>query len=106
MSKERARRRAEREAAQAMHAAKVAKAEARRAKIRRLKRSMRVRPGRTGRLRWHSRSQLAVVATLAACLLLAIWLLVPSTALAVALTVLTGFATPVLMTIAWDRRSS
>lgn len=106
MSKQRALRRVEREAAEAARRKRIERAEARRAKLRLVRRKLTPRPGRTGRLRWHSRGQLAVAATVAVLTLLAIWLLVPSTALAVLLTILTVMALPVLMTIAWDRRSS
>ena len=106
MSKERALRRAEREAAETARRRKIDRAEARRAKIRRVRRKLTPRPSRTGRLRWHSRGQLAVTATVVVLLLLVIWLLVQSTALAVLLTILTVMALPVLMTIAWDRRSA
>jgi Flp pilus assembly protein TadB len=106
VSKERALRRAEREAAEAVRRRKIDRAEARRSKFRRVRRKLTPRPGRTGRLRWHSRGQLAVIAVVTVLALLAIWLLAPTTALAVLLTILTVMALPVLVTIAWDRRSS
>ncbi|MEV4412219.1 hypothetical protein [Catellatospora sp. NPDC049609] len=110
MSKERKLRRQAREAAAraavAAEERRAARRLARRAVWRRLSLyELRVR--RTGRLSARrSAAQRAGIAVVAAMVLFVIWKLVPSTALAVALTLLLVLTLPVFVIVAFDRRSS
>lgn len=101
MSKERARRRAERLAV--LEKKKVA--EIRRARRRAAVRKLKPRVGRSGRLYRRSRRQRVgiVVAPLAAAAL--IWLLVPDMALRVVLTVVIIVALPALVVVVLGRKA-
>ncbi|WP_027346226.1 hypothetical protein [Hamadaea tsunoensis] len=104
MSKERALRRAAREAEQLRVREKHERSQARRAKRRRIGARVRaLRPGRTGRLAKHTRGQRAILATVLLMGLLLIWTLVGSVALSIALTLLLVLALPVLAVIAFDK---
>lgn len=104
MSKERALRRAAREAEQLRVREKRARTEARRAKRRRILGRLRtLRPGRTGRLAKHTRGQRAILATVLVMGLLLIWTLAGSVALSIALTLLLVLALPVLAVLAFDK---
>jgi Flp pilus assembly protein TadB len=101
MSKERARRRAERLAALEKKKASQARRQRRRAVLRRLK----PRTGRSGRLYRRSRAQrtgIVVVPLVAAAL---IWLLVPDMALRVVLTVVIVLALPAMVVVVLGRKA-
>jgi Flp pilus assembly protein TadB len=105
VSKERARRRAERlavlEKEKAARARQVARRQQRRALVRRLTPQI----GSTGRLHRRSRGQrigIVVVPVLAA---VAVWLLVPDLALRVVLTAMIVIAVPALVVLVLGRRS-
>jgi hypothetical protein len=106
VSKERARLRAEREAAHAVARAKrarqVARRERRRAMLRRLTpRLPDRRVGRVGGRPWWQRTVIAIVAVSA---LAAIWTYVDTLALRIGLTLLVLVALPVFVVAAFDRR--
>jgi len=108
VSKERARRRAEREAAaakiRAARAAKVARRERRRALLRRI--TPRLPDRRTGRLyARRSRAERAGIAVLTAGALLMIWTLVDSVPVRIGLTALLLLAMPALVVLVLDRRT-
>lgn len=105
MNKERALRRAAREAEQAKLRVKRARVEARRAKRRRIVSRLRkqLRPGKTGRLGRRSKGQRAAIAVGTALGLILIWTLVGSVALSVALSLLLVLTLPVLVVLAFDR---
>jgi Flp pilus assembly protein TadB len=105
MSKERARRRAERlavlEKEKAARARKVARRLSRRATVRRLT----PRLGKTGRLHRRSRTQrigIVVVPVVAAAL---VWLLVPDLPLRIVLTAMIVIAVPALVVLVLGKRS-
>ena len=104
MSKERARRRAERlavlEREKAGHARKVA----RRQRRRRLVQSMKPRFGRDGRLYRRSRRQRIGIVVVAAVAVAAVWILIPDTALRIILTAMIILATPALVVVVLGRR--
>ncbi|SCG47742.1 hypothetical protein [Micromonospora humi] len=106
MSKERARRRAAREAdqerARAARARRVARRERRRSWVRVL--TPRLRRGRTGRLRRHSRGERAAIVLLTAVAVAGIWSFVDDLALRLALVVLLLLVLPAIVVIALDRR--
>ncbi|MFG1654700.1 hypothetical protein ACGFIE_32725 [Micromonospora sp. NPDC049275] len=107
MSRERARRRAEREAVLARERAvrqrRVARRQRRRAVVRRL--TPQLRRGRTGRLARHTRGERAAIVLLTGAALILIWTLVDDVALRVALIVLLLLVLPAIVVIALDRRT-
>ncbi|WP_436521933.1 hypothetical protein [Actinoplanes sp. HUAS TT8] len=106
MSKERARRRAERlvveEREKAARARKVARRQRRRTLIRKLAPP---RLGRDGRLYHRSRRQRIGIVIVAAIAIAAVWLFIPDTALRILLTVLLVLAAPALVVVVLGRRS-
>ncbi|AEB46411.1 hypothetical protein VAB18032_26691 [Micromonospora maris AB-18-032] len=107
VSKERARRRAVREAEAARRRVARERALARRARRRALIRRMvpTVRRGRTGRLLRYSRRERATIVALTLAAIALIWVLVPDLALRVVLIVLLLLVLPVIVVVALDRRS-
>ena len=108
MSKERARRRAEREvlvaAERARRARKVARRQRRRALARRL--TPRIQRRRTGRIfARRGRGERATIAVLTLAALAAVWLLVDPLALRLALIALLLVALPAFVVIALGRRT-
>lgn len=110
LSKERARRRAEREAAEAAERAARQRRAARTRKVEAVKAAatapLRQSAGRQSALQRQRARQNGV---LAACALLghvALWLLVPSWVVRIGALVLTALAWPVLLVVLFDRRSS
>lgn len=107
MSRERARRRAEREAELARERAvrqrRVARRERRRAVLRRL--TPQVRRSRTGRLARHTRGERAAIVLLTGAAMILIWTFVDDLALRVALIVLLLLVLPAIVVIALDRRT-
>ncbi|MGK5741863.1 hypothetical protein [Micromonospora sp. URMC 103] len=107
MSKERARRRAEREAELARERAvrrrRVARRERRRVLVRRL--TPRLRRRGAGRLVRHSRAERAGIVLLTVAALVLIWSLVDDLALRIALVVLLLLVLPAIVVIALDRRT-
>ncbi|CCH20222.1 MULTISPECIES: hypothetical protein [Micromonospora] len=107
MSRERARRRAEREAVLARERAarqrRVARRQRRRAVVRRL--TPQLRRGRTGRLARHTRGERAAIVLLTGAALILIWTFVDDLALRVALIVLLLLVLPAIVVIALDRRT-
>ncbi|MFE9205971.1 hypothetical protein [Micromonospora sp. NPDC007230] len=107
MSKERARRReareAQLEAERAVRRRRAARRERRRALVRRL--TPRLRRGRTGRLRRHTRGERAAIVLLTGAALAGIWTLVDDLALRLALVVLLLLVLPAIVVIALDRRT-
>ncbi|MCW2882097.1 MAG: hypothetical protein JWQ95_6197 [Sphaerisporangium sp.] len=112
MSKERARRRAEREAEQARQAAARAKREARRARRHELRDRMVTmvpRPVRVARqgglIARRQRTQNTVVAVLFVLVQVAAWMLLSGWAARFGVLVLSLLLVPVLVTVVFDRRS-
>ncbi|MFG1950877.1 hypothetical protein [Micromonospora sp. NPDC048830] len=107
MSKERARRRAAREAQlereRAVRRRRVARRERRRAVVRRL--MPRWPRRRTGRLARHTRGERAAIVGLTGVALLGIWVFVDSLALRLALVALLLLGLPAIVVLALDRRS-
>ena len=107
MSKERARRRAERLALAEVERAARARTVARRARRRELRR--RLVPGlprrRTGRLYRRSRGERAVIAALTCAAIVVVWFLVDALALRLALIALLLIALPALVVLASGRRT-
>ncbi|MEU7845127.1 hypothetical protein AB0B39_29655 [Micromonospora sp. NPDC049114] len=107
MSRERARRRAEREADLARERAarqrRVARRQRRRAVVRRL--TPQLRRGRTGRLARHTRGERAAIVLLTVAAMIVIWTFVDDVALRVALIVLLLLVLPAIVVIALDRRT-
>ncbi|MCF0095745.1 hypothetical protein [Micromonospora sp. MH99] len=107
MSRERARRRAEREAELARERAarqrRVARRQRRRAVVRRL--TPQLRRGRTGRLARHTRGERAAIVLLTVAAMILIWTFVDDVALRVALIVLLLLVLPAIVVIALDRRT-
>ncbi|MBM0227865.1 MULTISPECIES: hypothetical protein [Micromonospora] len=107
MSKERARRRAARQAElaaeQAVRRRRVARRERRRAVVRRL--TPKLRRGRTGRLARHTRRERAAIVLLTGAALVGIWYFVDDLALRLALVVLLLLVLPAIVVIALDRRT-
>ncbi|MEH1030371.1 hypothetical protein [Micromonospora profundi] len=107
MSRERARRRAEREAVLArereVRQRRVARRQRRQAVVRRL--TPRVRRGRSGRLARHSRGERAAIVLLTGAAVLMIWTFVDNLALRIALIVLLLLVLPAIVVIALDRRT-
>jgi hypothetical protein len=110
VSKERKLRRAAREAEHQQLLAARARADARRRTLRGWWRRIswyELRQRRTGRLfARRSAGERALVAVAVVGVLFVIWKLVPSLALSVALTLLLLLSLPVLVIVAFDRRSS
>ncbi|WP_410810933.1 hypothetical protein [Micromonospora sp. 067-2] len=107
MSRERARRRAEREAelarGRAARQRRVSRRQRRRALVRRL--TPRIRWGRSGRLARHTRGERAAIVLLTGAALILLWTFVDDLALRVALIVLLLLALPAIVVIALDRRT-
>ncbi|SCL69348.1 hypothetical protein GA0070606_5051 [Micromonospora citrea] len=107
MSKERARRRAAREAEAArerlVRQRRTARRQRRRALVRRLTPVLRRR--RAGRLPRHSRGERAAIVLLTLAAMLLIWSLVDDLALRIALVVLLLLVLPAIVVIALDRRT-
>ncbi|MER7419256.1 hypothetical protein ABT346_21160 [Micromonospora peucetia] len=107
MSKERARRRAAREAEAArergVRERQAARRARRRALVRRMTPSLRRR--RTGRLSRHSRGERAAIVLLTLVAMILIWSLVGDLALRIALVVLLLLVLPAIVVIALDRRT-
>jgi Flp pilus assembly protein TadB len=105
VSRERARRRAERlavlEKEKAARARKVARRTRRRAMVRRLT----PRPGRPGRLHRRSRGQRIGIVAVPLVAAVAVWLLVPDPALRIVLTAMIVIAVPALVVLVLGRRS-
>ena len=105
MSKERARRRAERvavlEKQKAVRARKVARRQRRRALVTRLT----PRPGRNGRLYTRSRGQRFGIVGVPLVLIAAVWLFLPDLALRVVLTTVLVLAAPALVVVVLGKRS-
>ncbi|MEJ3747748.1 hypothetical protein WEI85_31205 [Actinomycetes bacterium KLBMP 9797] len=105
MSKERAKRRAERAAVVARERAVAERRRQRRAALRRLRPSL-PRRRRTGRLfARRSRAQRAGIAALTVVLLALVWLLVEPVALRIALIALSLLVLPAVVVIALGRRT-
>jgi hypothetical protein len=106
MSKERARRRAERlvvlEREKAVRARKVARRQRRRAVLKKLALP---RWGRDGRLYHRSRRQRVGIVVVPLLAIAAVWLFIPETALRILLTVLLVLAAPALVVVVLGRRS-
>lgn len=107
MSKERARRRAEREVEQARAAAENARRQARasrrRARLARFVPRLRGRPG--GLLARRRREQNAIVAVVFILVQVAAWIYLSSWRERLAALVISAFLIPVFVTLAFDRRS-
>ncbi|MEU5905660.1 hypothetical protein [Micromonospora sp. NPDC047527] len=107
MSRERARRRAEREAVLArervVRQRRVARRQRRRALVRRL--TPQVRRGRSGRLARHTRGERAAIVLLTGAAMILIWTFVDNLALRIALIVLLLLVLPAIVVIALDRRT-
>ena len=107
MSKERARRRAVREAEAARQRVvrdrQVARRARRRALVRRVTPTL--RRGRTGRLYRHTRGERAVIVLLTLAAAFLIWSLVPDLALRIGLIALLLLVLPAIVVIALDRRT-
>ena len=105
MSKERARRRAERlavlEKERAAHARKVARRQRRRELVRRL--TPRIR--NSGRLHVRSRGQRAGIVVVPLLAAAAVWMFVPELALRIVLTTVLVLAAPALVVVVLGRRS-
>jgi hypothetical protein len=105
MSKERARRRAERvavlEKQKAVRARKVARRQRRRALVTRLT----PRPGRSGRLYKRSRGERLGIVAVPLVLIAAVWVFLPDLALRVVLTTVIVLAAPALVVVVLGRRS-
>jgi Flp pilus assembly protein TadB len=105
MSKERARRRAERlavlEKEKAARARKVARRQRRRTVVRRLTPQV----GRSGRLYRRSPRQRAGIVVVPLLAVLLIWLFVPDLALRIVLTVVIALALPALVVVVLGRRA-
>ncbi|MBX7264666.1 hypothetical protein KIF24_00370 [Micromonospora sp. Llam7] len=106
MSKERAQRRAAREAEAARLRVLRERTAARRARRRALVRRLvpTVRRGRTGRLPRYSRRERATIVALTLAAIVLIWVLVPDVALRLALIVLLLLVLPVIVVVALNRR--
>ncbi|MEV0878453.1 hypothetical protein AB0I85_11565 [Micromonospora echinofusca] len=107
MSKERARRRAAREAEAARQRVVRERRAARRSRRRALLRQMTpsLRRGRTGRLPRHSRGERAAIVLLTLAAMMLIWTFVDDLALRIALVVLLLLVLPAIVVIALDRRT-
>jgi len=105
VSKERARRRAERLAAQEREKAVRARRVARRQRRRELVRRLTPRVGRAGRLYARSRAQRVGIVVVPAVAAAAVWLLVPDLALRVVLTIVIVMTLPALVVLILDRRT-
>jgi hypothetical protein len=103
VSKERARRRAEREALALAVQARRARRLRRRAFVRRL--VPRVRLGRTGKLfPRRTRAQRATIVTGVGVVLILVWALVDSLSTRIGLTAFVALATPAVVVLTMDRR--
>ncbi|MCM0676638.1 hypothetical protein NCC78_18385 [Micromonospora phytophila] len=107
MSRERAHRRAAREAEAARERVVRQRQMARRARRRALVRRMTptVRRGRTGRLPRHSRGERAAIVLLTMAAMILIWVFVADLALRIALIALLLLVLPAIVVIALDRRT-
>ena len=104
MSKERARRRAERLAVLEREKAGRARKVARRQRRRTLISSLKPRFGSDGRLYRRSRRQRIGIVVVAAVAIAAVWVLIPDPALRVILTAMIILATPALVVVVLGRR--
>ena len=104
MSKERARRRAERLAVLEKEKARRARSVARRNRRRELVRSLRPRRRGTGRLHKRSRGERLGIALVPAIAVAAVWFLVPDLALRLLLTGLIVLVLPALVVVVLGRR--
>ncbi|GIE96911.1 hypothetical protein [Paractinoplanes rishiriensis] len=106
MSKERAKRRAERlavlEREKAVRARRVARRQRRRELIQRVK--PRVRVGRTGRLYKRNRRQRVGIVVVPLLAIAAVWLWIPEPGLRIVLTVVIGLALPALVVLVLGRK--
>jgi Flp pilus assembly protein TadB len=105
MSKERARRRAEREAVLAKEKAARARRVARRQSRRALVRKLTPRMGRSGTLHRRSRGERIGIVVVSLALAAMIWLFVPDLALRVVLTTVIVLALPALVVVVLGRRA-
>lgn len=105
MSKERARRRAERLAVLEKEKASRARRVARRNRLREIKRSLTPDFGRTGRLHHRSRRQRVGIVVGALLAISAVWTFIPEPALRIILTALLVLAVPALVVVVLGRRS-
>ena len=105
MSKERARRRAERLAVLEREKASRARRTSRRQRARTLVRRLRPRRRGTGRLRRYSRAQRLGIALIPLLVAVAVWFLVPDPALRLVLVLIIALALPPLVVVALGRRS-
>lgn len=107
MSKERARRRAERlvvlEREKAVRARKVARRQRRRTLVRSL--TPKIKIGSDGRLYHRSRRQRIGIVIVPLVAIVAVWLFIPETALRILLTVLLVLAAPALVVVVLGRRN-
>ncbi|MEU4691237.1 hypothetical protein [Actinoplanes sp. NPDC023714] len=106
MSKERARRRAERLAVLEKEKAARARRVARRDGLRSFRRRITPRFGRNGRLYHRSRRQRAGIVVVTLLAIAAVWTFIPELALRVILTALIVLAVPALVVVVLGRRSS
>jgi hypothetical protein len=104
VSKERARRRAERLAVLERQKAGRARQVARRQRRRSLISSLKPRFGRDGRIYRRSRRQRVGIVVVAAVAIAAVWILIPDTALRIILTAMIILATPALVVVVLGRR--
>ncbi|BBH66971.1 hypothetical protein ACTI_36560 [Actinoplanes sp. OR16] len=106
MSKERARRRAERLAVLEKEKSARARKVARRSKIRTFRKKVTPRFGRDGRLYHRSRRQRLGIVVVTLLAVAAVWTFIPELALRVILTALIVLALPALVVVVLGRRSS
>lgn len=110
MSKERAKRRAEREAAAAVERAARQRQAARARKVQAVKSAatapLRQSAGRQSALQRHRAKQNGILAACALAGHVALWLLVPGWTIRIGALVLTALAWPVLLVVLFDRRPS
>jgi hypothetical protein len=105
VSRERARRRAERQAVLERERAARERRAARRARRRGLVRALTPRRGRAGRLYRRSRAQRAGIVVVPVLAAAAVWLLVPDPGLRIGLTALLVLGLPALVVVILGRRT-
>ncbi|SDT63328.1 hypothetical protein [Actinoplanes derwentensis] len=106
MSKERARRRAERTAVLEKEKAVRARRVARRSFVTKATRSLKPRFGRDGRIYHRSLRQRIGIVAVTVIALVAIWSLIPELALRIILTAIIVLAVPALVVVVLGRRAS
>ena len=106
MSKERARRRAERLAVLEKEKASRARKVARRTRLSTVRRRMTPRFGRNGRIYHRSRRQRIGIVVVTLLAVAAVWTFIPELALRVILTALIVLAVPALVVVVLGRRAS